>query len=233
MSALPALEPCYRVSMRFHEDITPEDKVRVLRAIEDIKKHGDDQHVETAEFLENSDCLLFIGPANEVGGSGSVGIYEGEAAAAAIKDGDIEAIDAARFVRMNLARETIDTGGQRGIEGTFVHEGKHLRDFALMIETLSKGDEDKVFNPTAFHLERSAHITSAFYMMRRGGEFVDEGLSLGLLEQNGDDVAVSKQGILDRLKNNYGLSEEIPGPRLSERCTPALKMRRKKFLGLF
>ena len=219
--------------MKFHEDITPEDRARVLRAIKDIKKHGDEQHRETAEFLEDSDALLFIGPATEVGGSGSVGIYEAKAAAKAIKEGSITAFEAARFIRMNLARETIDTGGQRGIEGTFVHEGKHLRDFALMMETLSRGDKDKIFDPTAFHLERSAHITSAFYMIRRGGEFVDEGLSLGLLEQNGDDIAVSRQGILGRLKNNYGLSEETPGPRLSQRSTPKLKIRRKKILGIW
>ena len=218
--------------MRFHENITPEDRARVLQAIKDIKKHGDSQHVETAEFMENSEMLLFIGPATEVGGSGSVGIYEPKAAAKAIKEGNVSLYEAARFIRMNLARETIDTGGQRGIEGTFVHEGKHLRDFALMIETLSTGDKSKVFDPTAFHLEHSAHLTSAFYVMRRGGEFVDEGLSLGLLEQNGDDIAVSDRGILDRLKNQYGLSEETPGPRLSERCTPKLKLRRKKILGI-
>jgi hypothetical protein len=218
--------------MRFHENISVEDHDRVLRAIKDIKKHGDEQHAETAEFLERSDALLFIGPANEVGGSGSVGIYEAKAALKAIRAGDVTAFEAAKYIRMNLARETIDTGGQRGIEGTFVHEGKHLRDFALMIETLSRGDKKKVFDPTAFHLEHSAHITSAFYMMRRGGEFVEEGVSLGLLEQNGSDISVSKQGILDRLKNNYGLSEETPGPRLSERCTPALKLRRKKILGI-
>ena len=213
--------------MKFHQDITPEDRARVLQAIKDIKKYGDDQHRETAEFLEESDALLFIGPANEVGGSGSVCIEDRDLTQNAIDRGKLTLEEAAGCVRMNLARETIDTGGQRGIEGTFVHEGKHLRDFARMIVTFSAGDRNELFDPTAFHLEHSAHITSAFYLMRRGGEFADEGLSLGLLEKNGKDIAVGKQGILDRLKNNYGLSEETPGPRLSERCSPRLEARGK------
>jgi hypothetical protein len=213
--------------MKLHRDIMPEDRARVLQAIKDIKKHGDDQHRETAEFLEGSEVLLFIGPANEVGGSGSVCIEDRDMTQNAIDHGNLTLEIAAHFVRMNLARETIDTGGQRGIEGTFVHEGKHLRDFARMIVTFSAGDKDEFFDPTAFHLEHSAHITSAFYLMRRGGEFIDEGLDLGLLEKNGSDIAVSKQGILDRLKNNYGLSDETPGPRLSERCSPPLEPRAK------
>jgi hypothetical protein len=212
--------------MKFHQNITPEDHARVLKAIKDIKKHGDEQHRETAEFLERCDALLFIGPATEVGGSGSVCIPDRGVTQRAIDEGNLTLEKAAGCIRMNLARETIDTGGQRGIEGTFVHEGKHLRDFALMIRTFSDGGDP--FDPTVFHLEHSAHITSGFYLMRRGGEFTEEGLSLGLLEKNDGDISVSQRGILDRLKNNYGLSKETPGSRISQFCSPKLEARRKK-----
>jgi hypothetical protein len=211
--------------VKFHQDITPEDHARVLKAIKDIKKHGDGQHRKTAEFLERCDALLFIGPAAEVGGSGSVCIPDRGVTQRAIDRGNLTLERAASCIRMNLARETIDTGGQRGIEGTFVHEDKHLRDFALMIRTFSDGRD--LFDPTVFHLEHSAHITSGFYLMRRGGEFAEEGLSLGLLEKNGGDISVSQRGILDRLKNNYGLSKEAPGSRISQFCSPVLDARGK------
>jgi hypothetical protein len=212
--------------MRFHESITPEDHARVLQAIESIKKYGDTQHAETAGFLETCDALLFIGPANEVGGSGSVGIYESEAANKAIRKGNLSLHEASRFIRMNLARETIDGGGQRGIEGTFVHEGKHLRDFAMMIATFSGEDKCKYFDPTAFQLELSAHITASFYLLRRGGEFAQEGLQLGVLEERDGRVVLSDRGIRERLRNGYGLSEETPGPRASERWTPVIESRK-------
>jgi hypothetical protein len=218
--------------MRFHKKVAEVDRQRILRAIGDIKKHGAPQHIETAEFIEQADVLIYVGPADEVGGSGSVAFHDVEGVIKAIKSGNLTSYEAARYIKLNLARETIDTGGQQGIEGTFVHEGKHLRDFARMVESFSAVEDDAHFDPTGFQLELSAHMTSAFYMLRRGGAFIDEALSLGLLEKNGEKVSVSDEGIRNRLKNNYGLSEATPGPRVSERFSDRIKPRRKKFLGL-
>ena len=58
-----------------------------------------------------------------------------------------------------IAEETIDTGGQRGCEGTFVHEGRHAYDFSQTLESLSNADINPIgiFDPTLYELEWEAH----------------------------------------------------------------------------
>ncbi len=219
--------------MRFHENVSSADRERLNRAVSSIKRFGDRFHIETANFLENTEIVIFVDLAKNVSGSGSVRLDDEEAAREAVEIGNLGVRDAARFVRLNIARETIDIGGQRGIEGTLVHEGKHARDFALILSSYSNPTDQKIFNPTAFQREYSAHLTAAFYLMRRGGEFTEEGLSLGLLLNKAGKISVNKKGIQHRLRNNYGLTEETPGGRLNESANPKIGEPRKKFLGLF
>ncbi|MCB1025819.1 MAG: hypothetical protein KDB79_15600, partial [Acidobacteria bacterium] len=149
--------------MRFHENVPELDRRRINQALEDIETYGDRFHFDTVKFIRDTDLVIYLDIASKVGGSGSVQLDDPAGARKAVKAGGLEVFDAARYVRLNIARETIDTGGQRGIEGTFVHEGKHARDFALMLSTFSKGIEEKIFNPTAFQREYSAHLTAALY----------------------------------------------------------------------
>jgi hypothetical protein len=219
--------------MIFHENVPDIDRQRIKQALDDIKKYGDNLHRTIANFIEDTGILIYLDLASKVGGSGSVQLADQKAAIDAVQSGDLEFEEAAQYVRLNIARETIDTGGQRGIEGTFVHEGKHAMDFAMMLFTFSKGIEAKVFNPTAFQKEYSAHLTAALYLMRRGGEYCREGISLGLLYENDGKITVSRKGIRSRLKNNYGLSEQTPGKRLDTASYPKISMPRKKWLGIF
>ena len=217
--------------MNFSDHVPTADQNRIVRALRDIKRFGDRFQTETAEFLTNTKIVIHLDMASEVGGSGSVQLYSARAAKRAVRKSELTVKEAAGFVRLNIARETIDGGGQRGIEGTFVHEGKHARDFALMLSTFSLGVKEKVFDPTAFQREYSAHLTAAFYLMRRRGEYTDEGVSLGILSR--EDGMVYKKGIRARLRDNYGLTEKNPGPRLSECSRPNIKLPREKWFGLF
>ena len=219
--------------MIFHRSVPKIDRERIERALRDIKTYGDRFQYETARFIEDTELAIYLDVANKVGGSGSVQLNNARAARRAVNELRLEVFEAARYVRLNIARETIDTGGQRGIEGTFVHEGKHARDFSLMLSTFSKGNKRKIFNPSAFQREYSAHLTSALYLRRRGGEYTDEGISLGLLYDDNGNVRVNKKGIRSRLKNNYGLTKETPGAYLNECSDPKIGSGRKKFLGLF
>ena len=219
--------------MKYHEKVPKVDQGRIDQALRDIKRHGDRFQYQTAKFIEETEIVIFLDLAERVGGSGSVQLDNASAARRAVWNGDLGVFEAARYVRLNIARETIDTGGQRGIEGTFVHEGKHARDFALMLSTYSREDNDKVFNPSAFQRELSAHITSALYLMRRGGEYTDEGISLGLLHSLNGKVRLNSKGIRARLRNNYGLTPEDQGGYLNECSDPKIGSPRKKFLGIF
>lgn len=219
--------------MIFHERVPDIDRQRIKQALDDIKKYGDNFQGDIANFIEDTGIIIYLGLAENVGGSGSVQLNDQKAARRAVQEGDLSFENAAKYVRLNIARETIDTGGQRGIEGTFVHEGKHAMDFAMMLSTFSKGVEKKIFNPTAYQREYSAHLTAALYLKRRGGEYTDEGISLGLLYDDGENVSVNRKGIRSRLKNNYGLTEETPGARLNTASYPEISVPKQSWFDIF
>ena len=219
--------------MIFNENVPDIDRQRIKQGLDNIKKYGDKFQAKIANFIEDTGIIINLDLASKIGGSGSVQLSDQRAARKAVQNGELEFEKAAKYVQLNIARETIDTGGQRGIEGTFVHEGKHAMDFALMLSTFSKGIEEKVFNPTAFQREYSAHLTAAFYLMRRGGEYTDEGISLGLLYNKNGKIRVNRKGIRSRLKNNYGLSKETPGALLNTASYPKISVPREKWFGLF
>ncbi|MFV0388140.1 MAG: hypothetical protein ACK5NT_05235 [Pyrinomonadaceae bacterium] len=219
--------------MIFHENVPEIDKERIISALSDIKKYGTGFHQQTAEFIEKTELVIYLGPATEVRGSGSVQLDNQRAARRSVEEGNLSVETAARYVRLNIARETIDTGGQQGIEGTLVHEGKHARDFALMLSTYSKQPDSVIFNPTAYQRELSAHLSAAQYLRIRGGSYAKEGESLGLLLFDGSDFHVNPKGIRARLRNNYRLTPETPGSNLNACSNPKIGEKRKKFLGIF
>jgi hypothetical protein len=219
--------------MIFYENVPDLDRQRIKQALDDIKKYGDSFQAKIANFVEDTGLNIFLGLAQDVRGSGSVQLDNQADAINAVQQGNLSFEKAAGYVRLNIARETIDTGGQQGIEGTFVHEGKHAMDFAMMLSTFSDGVEEKIFNPSAYQREYSAHLTAAFYLMRRGGKYTDEGIGLGLLFRNGDKISVNRKGIRNRLKNNYGLTPQTPGNLLNTASYPVISVPRQKWFGLF
>jgi hypothetical protein len=219
--------------MIFDESVPDADRERINKALDDIEDHGDPFHKRVSRFIRTSRLNIFLNTAKEIGGSGSVRLSDQWGARRAVRTGELAMFDAAGFVRLNIARETIDTGGQRGIEGTFVHEGKHALDFALMLSSFSTAGKEKIFNPTAFQREFSAHLTSAFYLRLRGGEYAEEGIGLGLLEVREGELSVSVSGIRKRLAQNYGLTPETPGRTLDTASFPKIKPPRRKWFGIF
>ena len=132
--------------MIYHDEAPRVDRRRIEQALDDIKTFGDSFQVSVACFIEESELVLFVGPVSIVRGSGSVQLDNQGAARDAVAQRFLTRDEAAGYVRLNIARETIDTGGQRGIEGTLVHEGKHALDFAMMLSTFSSGQQSKVFH---------------------------------------------------------------------------------------
>lgn len=219
--------------MIFDPDVPAEDRERIQKALSDIDEFGDAFHERLARFIQTSDLSIFIGPAKSVGGSGSVRLADQWAARRAVKRGGLTMFDAAGYVRLNIARETIDTGGQRGIEGTLVHEGKHALDFALMLSSFSAGVTQEIFNPRAYQREYSAHLTSAFYLRLRGGEYAEEGIGLGLLRVREGELSIDSEGIKKRLANNYRLTPETPGDTLDACSFPRIRPPGKKWFRFF
>lgn len=217
--------------MKFFKDVQETDRDKIELALADIVRFGDRFHRDIALFIRTTNIRVFVGPVSVVRGSGSVQFEDYRKARKAVGKGVLTMKKAAAQVQLNIARETIDTGGQRGIEGTLVHEGKHAMDFARLLFTASNGDPSRFFNPTAFQKEYSAHLTAAFYLKRRGGEYSDEGISLGLVKESNGHLSVDPEGIRNRLKRNYGLSPETPGSTLDTASDPPIRPVRRKLFG--
>ena len=208
--------------MRFDHGI----EKRYRRSVEDgfnaILAQGNDLHREIASLIFESDMLVRVQPVREINASGVTGLIDRGDTNDKIDDGRLNLVEALGEVYISIAEETIDTGGQRGCEGTFVHEGRHAYDFARTIESFSMADMKplSVFDPTLYELELEAHRISGDYMLRVGrDEYIEEGLGLMILGRK-DPIApcyVDDTGIHTRLANSYGLDPvNNPGPRASK-----------------
>ena len=160
-------------------------------------------------------------PVSEVRASGVTGLIDPGETRGRIEDGTLSVRSAFDEIYIAIAEETIDTGGQRGCEGTFVHEGRHAYDFARVIESFSYADINplSVFDPTLYELEWEAHRTSGEYMLRVArDEYIEEGISLLILGTNAErGCFLNDEGIRTRLRENYGLSLDTnPGPLASQ-----------------
>ena len=208
--------------MRFDRGIDKKYRKSVEDAFDAIMEHGNDMHRHIARHILKSDMLVRVRPVSEINASGITGLIDRDATNEKIADERIGLREALGEVYIAIAKETIDTGGQRGCEGTFVHEGRHAYDFALTIASYSDADVNplSVFDPTLYELELEAHKISGDYMIRVGrDEYINEGLDLMILGRNGDiePCFVDDTGIHQRLCDSYGLLPDgNQGPRVSE-----------------
>lgn len=194
--------------MRFDKGIEKEYRKSVEDAISAIIANGNDFHKHMMNEIIESDMLVRVRSVNEINASGITGIIDERRTNERMSDERLSLREALGEIYIAIANETIDTGGQRGCEGTFVHEGRHAYDFAQTIESLSNADVNplSVFNPTLYELEWEAHKTAGDYMVcidRK--EYLDEGLQLMILCQEGGKCEVSYDGIVRRLRESYGL----------------------------
>ena len=198
--------------MKFDKGIDKKYRKSVEDAIAAIIANGNDFHKHMMNEILESDMLVRVRSVNEINASGITGIIDERRTNERMSDERLSLREALGEIYIAIANETIDTGGQRGCEGTFVHEGRHAYDFAQTIESLSNADVNplSVFNPTLYELEWEAHKTAGDYMIcidRK--EYLDEGLQLMILCPEGGKCAVSDGGIIRRLRESYGL--EING----------------------
>jgi len=208
--------------VKFDKGIANKYRKSVVDAFDAIIANGNELHREIAEMILESEMLVRVQPVRKINASGVTGLIDPGETNDKIEDEILSLREALGEVYIAIAEETIDTGGQRGCEGTFVHEGRHAYDFARMIESYSNAGVNplSIFDPTLYELELEAHKISGDYMLCIGREeYIDEGLGLLILGRNGEvePCYVDDTGIHKRLCDSYGLTPDAnQGPRASE-----------------
>ena len=207
--------------MKFDHGIAKRYRSSVEQAFNSMLEHGNDSHREVAELILDSKMLIRIKPVSKINASGVTGLIDAGDTNDRIEDERLSVREAFDEIYIAVAEETIDTGGQRGCEGTFVHEGRHAYDFARTISSFSEADVNplSLFDPTLYELEWEAHKTSGEYMLRVArDEYIEEGLQLLILGREVEGGCfLNEEGIGCRLRDNYGLTLDAnPGPRASE-----------------
>lgn len=206
--------------MKFDKGIKKKYRKSIEEAFQTILDKGNDGHRRVLQTIIDSRMTVCVYPVSKVNASGITGIINPERANERITGESLSLREAFEEVFITIAEETIDTGGRRGCEGTFVHEGRHAYDFARTIESFSNAEINplSIFNPTVYELEFEAHRVSAEYLLRMGlDEYLREGVDLMILAMREGAHAVSREGIKRRLRESYGLIEnENMGVTVSE-----------------
>jgi len=207
--------------MKFDAGIDQKYRTSVEDAFDAIIEHGNDLHKHIAKHILASDMLVRVQPVSEINASGITGLIDPSATNDKIADERLGLLEAFGEVYIAIAEETIDTGGQQGCEGTFVHEGRHAYDFAQTIASFSDAAVNplSLFDPTLYELEYEAHRTSGEYLLKIDQpSYQDEGIGLMILGRKADGPCfIDNDGICKRLSESYGLAADgNQGPRASE-----------------
>ena len=196
--------------MKFDRGIDQKYRQSVEDAFATIIEKGNDLHKYVMNEILESKMLVRVKPVKKINASGITGVINSVKTNYRLATERLSLRDALGEIYIAIAEETIDTGGQRGCEGTFVHEGRHAYDFAQTLESLSNRDVNPigVFNPTLYDLEWEAHQTAGKYMLCIDKpEYIDEGLQLMILGRDqAGSCFVSDDGIRQRLRDSYGLA---------------------------
>jgi hypothetical protein len=198
--------------MKFERGIDERYRRSVEDAFATIVDRGNDFHRMMMHEIVESQMVVRVRPVSQLNASGVTGLVNPVMTNVRLARTRMSLREAFGEIYIAIAEETIDTGGQRGCEGTFVHEGRHAYDFAQTIESLSNADINPigVFDPTLYELEWEAHKTAGDYMLCiNQQEYLDEGLQLMILGLgDGGSCFVNDDGIRQRLNDSYGLASE-------------------------
>jgi hypothetical protein len=198
--------------MKFEEGIEEKYRKAVEDAVDTIIEKGNDSHRTVAKAIRDSEMLIRVEPVSEVNASGVTGVINWWSTNRRIANEKLSVNEALAQIYIMIAKETIDAG-PRGIEGTFVHEGRHAYDFAQVIASFSDSDLNplSVFDPTMYELELAAHIAAGEYMLLvNKDEYIAEGLDLLILGRDGNGAAqLWDEGIKVRLRDGYNLTSEL------------------------
>lgn len=204
--------------MKIESGVAKKYRKSVDDALDAIIAQGNDDHKRVTKLILDSNMLIQVKPVSEVKASGVTGVISPWRTRGKL-DEPMGLNDALGEIYICIAEETIDTGGQRGCEGTLVHEGRHAYDFAQMIVSLSEADINplNVFDPTLYELELAAHKTAGEYMLCVNRDvYINEGLDLGILgKETTGQCFVSDDGIKLRLKTNYSVTPDGDQGRLA------------------
>ena len=206
--------------MKFHRNVKPKYRDAINEALDTIIARGNTGHVETAREIAASDVEIRFVPLKKIGCSGVAGLKNPVLTNARIDNEEISFREALSEVYICFADWTFDTAGQRGCQGTLVHEGLHACDFARIISSFSNSQIDPlgITDLTLYELERRAAIASAEYLVLIGEpDYINEGQQLCLV--NLDDTGkpcVDMPGIETRMQNGYGLNADNQGTMISE-----------------
>lgn len=195
--------------MKFDRNIAKKYRQSIEDAFQTILDKGNATHRRVMRSILDSEMLVRVAPVSKVHASGVTGIIDPSETNEKIASERLSLREALGEVYITIAEETIDTGGQRGCEGTFVHEGQHAFDFAQTIESFSYADVNplSIFDPTLYELEWAAHKTSGEYMLQISREeYLEEGLQLMILGRSDAGCFVNDEGIMCRLRDSYGLT---------------------------
>jgi hypothetical protein len=207
--------------MKFEKGIRRKYRKSIEDAFDAMLDKGNESHREVATLILDSKMHVRVKPVSQINASGVTGLIDAGDTNDRIEDERLSLREAFDEIYIAIAEETIDTGGQRGCEGTFVHEGRHAYDFARTIESFSDADVNplSMFDPTLYELEWEAHKTAGEYMLCVArDEYIEEGIELLILGREAErGCFLNEEGIRCRLRDNYGLTLDAnPGARASE-----------------
>lgn len=206
--------------MKFAKGIKRKYRDAIEEAVETILEKGNERHRETARLMRDSDILIRFVPLKNIGCSGVAGVKNHRETNKKIDDEILDMEDALAETYITFADWTFDVAGQRGCQGTLVHEGLHACDFAHIISSFSKAEMEPldIFDLTLYELEHRAAITSAEYLVLIGEpDYIDDGLQLNLVSLDAASKPfVDIEGIKLRMQNGYSLNENEQGVQISK-----------------
>jgi hypothetical protein len=198
--------------MKFDKGIEKKHRASIEKAFETIVENGDGFHRHMMNEFVESEMLIKVEPVAKINASGVTSVINPLMTNIRMARERMSLRDALGEIYICIAAETIGDGFQRGVEGTFVHEGRHAYDFAQTLESLSNADVNPlgVFNPSLYEMEWKAHLNAGRYMLRIDKpDYVDEGVQLMILAQKADGTYfLNEDGIRRRLRDSYGLAAD-------------------------
>jgi len=218
--------------MKFDSKVETKYRDAIEEAVETILERGNKQQKNVAKLAKESDLLIRFVPLDEIGCSGVTGVIDNNRTNSRIKNETLDIKEALGEVYIAFSDWCWDVAGQRGCQGTMVHEGLHAYDFAKIISTFSKAEEEpeNIYDLTLYELEHRAAVTSGDYLVRIGKpDFIDDGLKLNLVSLDKDGKPfVDMEGIKIRMQDGYGLNESEQGVIISKML--GLKRRKTGFI---
>src|SRR3982751_65701 len=126
--------------MKFEKGIEKKHRASIEKAFETIVEKGDDFHRHMMDEFFESKIRITVEPVKKINASGVTGVINTVMTNVRMARERLSLRDALGEIYICIAAETIGDGFQRGVEGTFVHEGRHASDFAQTLESLSNAD---------------------------------------------------------------------------------------------